>query len=66
MGDNRRDVNGTSQATEDSFILGTHSWDIEGDEVGCGNEANYTTLLKLTGCKEGEFTCRDGQCVTME
>ena len=23
-------------------------------------------MLKLTGCREGEFTCSDGQCVTME
>ena len=28
---------------------------------------SYTTALKLTGCKEtGEFTCDDGQCITME
>ena len=27
---------------------------------------HYTTQLTLTGCKDGQFTCRDGQCVTME
>ena len=25
-----------------------------------------TKELKLTGCKEGEFTCNDGQCIKME
>jgi hypothetical protein len=26
---------------------------------------SYTTQLKLTGCSDGEFTCDDGQCITM-
>ena len=33
----------------------------------CGKGKPYTTMLKLTGCKEeGEFTCDDGQCIEME
>ena len=26
----------------------------------------YTAVLKLSGCKDTEFTCHDGQCVKME
>ena len=26
----------------------------------------YERMLKLSGCAAGEFTCNDGQCVTME
>ena len=23
-------------------------------------------ILKLTGCRDGEFTCSDGQCISMQ
>ena len=47
-----------------SFALGTHEWLIENDNVECSNKGKpYTRVLKLTGCKDGEFTCRDGQCI---
>ena len=23
-------------------------------------------VLKLTGCRDGEFTCSDGQCISMQ
>ena len=26
----------------------------------------YTRMVKLSGCKDGEFTCDDGQCVRMD
>ena len=47
-----------------SFVLGTHLWNIEEDNVECSNKGEpYTRVLKLTGCREGEFTCADGQCI---
>ena len=47
-----------------SFVLGKHEWLIEGDNMECSeNGKPYTRLLKLTGCREGEFTCSDGQCI---
>ena len=50
-----------------SFVLGSHEWLIENDNVECSKKgAPYTRKLKLTGCREGEFTCSDGQCITME
>ena len=49
-----------------SFLLGKHSWTIENDTYVCGQGNQYTIDLKLTGCKEDEFTCSDGQCIKME
>ena len=55
----------TTDAKPDTFILGKHSWSISGDSKECHSGKPYTTELKLTGCKEGDFTCDDGQCVRM-
>ena len=62
----QHNVTGTSRALPSSFTLGKNNWKIEGDH-GCNAKGSfYTTDLKLSGCKEGDFTCHDGQCVTME
>merc|ERR1712212_1360321 len=59
------DVRAVSRATKVSYVLGKHEWTISNDE--CGKGKPYSTMLKLTGCKEeGEFTCNDGQCIKME
>ena len=55
-----------SDAPDVSFMLGKYNWTIEGDSMKCHKGKAYTRELKLTGCKEGEFTCDDGQCVKME
>ena len=56
-----------SRATKVSYVLGKHKWTVTGDVYECHEGQPYTTLLKLSGCNpEGEFTCDDGQCVTME
>ena len=41
-------------------------WTVTGDSVECNNGFPYTTLLKLSGCKDTEFTCHDGECIKME
>ena len=64
-------VNGLLQNTTaitesplESYVLGTHLWNIEEDNVVCSKKGEpYTRVLKLTGCREGEFTCSDGQCI---
>ena len=58
-------VIGTSAASFVSFTLGKHNWTIEGDE-GCSFGNTYTTVLKMSGCQENEFTCNNGQCVSMD
>ena len=53
-----------SESPLSSFVLGTHEWRIEKDNLDCSPKGEpYTRLLKLTGCREGEFTCSDGQCI---
>ena len=48
----------------DSYALGSHQWSIENDNEKCSeNGEAYMRMLKLTGCREGEFTCNDGQCI---
>ena len=56
----------TSDASEHSFLLGMSEWTVTGDNVECNKGLPYTTLLKLSGCKDTEFTCHDGQCIKME
>ena len=58
---------GLSTAEEISFIMGRHEWSIVNDSAQCNRGKPHTSQLKMSGCKtEGEFTCDDGQCVTME
>ena len=55
-----------SDAPDASFMLGKYNWTVKGDSAKCAKDNVYTKELKLTGCKEEQFTCDDGQCVTME
>merc|ERR1712012_1483954 len=41
-------------------------WTISNDAFECNEGQTYSTMLKLTGCAEDEFTCSDGQCIKME
>ena len=59
----------TTSARETSFDLGRQTWHIISDSPECkdGEHNGYTRQLKMPGCNSaGEFTCDDGQCVTME
>ena len=58
-------VTGMSRATHASFTLGKYNWTIQGDK-GCNDGEPYVAELKMTGCKKEEFTCYDGQCVSMD
>ena len=55
-----------TNAPKDSYALGKFEWTVTGDDVNCHKGEPYSTYLKLTGCLEGEFTCDDGACVSME
>ena len=49
-----------------SFVVGFQQWTIADDSKSCSSRGRpYTRTLKLTGCQDGEFTCRDGQCIRM-
>ena len=66
LNDAKSDVVGFSRANQLSYVLGKYKWNISNDAFECSEEHSYNTMLKLTGCKEDEFTCDDGQCVKME
>ena len=58
-------VSGISKASHVSFTLGKHNWTIT-DDKGFNEGESYTRELKMSGCQKGEFTCNDGQCVSMQ
>ena len=62
-------VFGNAFAAHNTYLLGKQRWDIDND-INCnieGEESEGIRLLKLTGCNTtGQFTCDDGQCVTMD
>ena len=64
--DAESNVTGISRAAHTSFTLGRHNWTIRGDK-GCSKDGEeYTIELKMSGCQDGNFTCDDGQCVSMD
>ena len=65
--DAESNVTGVSRAPHNSYTLGKHNWTIRGDSL-CSSDGNehYTTELKMSGCQDGDFTCNDGQCVSLD
>ena len=54
----------TTAAPYASYVLGKHEWLVENDNVECSSKGeSYRMILKMTGCKNDEFTCSDGQCI---
>ena len=54
----------TTDAPLPSYALGAQTWIIQNDALGCSSKGKtYSVTLKLTGCRAGEFTCSDGQCI---
>ena len=65
--DDWSDASAVINASQESYALGKHTWTISGDSEKCSKgQSSYKIQMKLTGCKEDEFTCDDGQCVRME
>ena len=54
-----------NEAPKKSFLLGKHMWKFLNDSVMCNKGKPHTRELKMTGCKDDEFTCADGQCIKM-
>ena len=65
LNDAESNVTGISRAPHTSLTLGRHNWTIKGD-TGCSEDGKeYTVELKMSGCQESNFTCNNGQCVSM-
>lgn len=61
--DSSMGTSASSSAPKATFLLGQSRWMVLNDS--CSEGATLQTELKLTGCQEGDFTCTDGQCVSM-
>ena len=48
--------------------LGTNPWTIYNDSKDCydGDGMEYTTMLTFSSCNDEQFTCENGNCVSME
>ena len=64
--DQRLNMTAMSKASQNSFVLGKHKWTLSGDKFQCPGGKEYTLEMKLTGCRNTQFTCDDGQCVKMK
>ena len=65
--DSNSKVTAMTDASQLSYDLGKHNWTFSGDSKKCSKDgSSYKVEMKLTGCKDNEFTCDDGQCVKME
>ena len=62
LSDAGSNVTARSSASRSSYVLGKYNWTFQGDSRCPATEY----LLKLTGCLEGQFTCSDGECISME
>ncbi|XP_042894047.1 uncharacterized protein LOC122267911 [Penaeus japonicus] len=49
-----------------SLPLGLHSWRITSNSDICGKQEGSTHLLALTACRDNEYSCRDGTCISLE
>ena len=65
-GHRRQMITAKTDASTMSYALGRNNWTISGDNQKCSEGKDYTIALKLSVCKEDEFTCNDGHCVKME
>ena len=66
LSDTEYNVTAKTRASRSSLGLGKHDWTISGDNYECSKGRDYEIQMKLTGCKDDEFTCDDGECIKME
>ena len=57
-------INATSKAPHASFTLGKHIWTFTRDESRSPG-IKYERELKMSGCQDYQYTCNNGQCVSM-
>ena len=63
---NMKETKGQILSKKSTYILGKHTWIITNDSVDCAFGFPNARELKLSGCSDGQFTCSNGDCVSME
>lgn len=66
LSDNLGKTQATANAEEMSYAMGKLVWTVSNDTVRCNKGNTYTTALKITSCRDVEFTCSNGDCVSMD
>ena len=61
-------VTSRSQSLETSLLLGVHMFDFSRvvDDPCTSSLASKLVRVKVTSCGSGQFTCNDGQCVSID
>ena len=61
-------VNPRSQSLESSLLLGVHMFDFSRvlDDPCTSSLPSKLVRVKVTACGSGQFTCDDGQCVSID
>ena len=57
-----------SKSLESSFLLGVNEFDFSTviEDPCSSSSKSMIRRVKITACGSGQFTCDDGQCVTMD
>ena len=57
-----------SQSLEASMLLGVNTFDFSGvkDDPCTSTAASKLVKIKISACDKGQFTCNDGQCVSID
>ena len=66
LSSSKSNISAVSTSNKVTYAIGKQIWKISGDSYKCNEGETYSTRLKLTGCRDGQFTCEDGQCIRME
>ena len=57
-----------SWSERQTFVLGLHRWTVQSDHRTChpADGSPVTTQWIFSACKDGQYTCNDGHCISME
>ena len=47
-------------------VLGPNEWTIHNDSKLCNWDTSYKSMLSLSSCTVDQFTCSDGNCISMD
>ena len=64
-----KNITATISAPPHTYAIGKYNWTVSNDSSSCADKSplnEYTIEMKLSVCKNNEFTCDDGTCIDMD